>query len=194
MSYWFPSSTATWLTIVVFYIWAASELFNTFAFRRSRPANNATHKDRGSYWLILLIVWGSFVVSIQARMLDLGVFHSDLQYLGLGLAVMGIALREWSVLLLGKFFNVKVTIASNQTLVRRGPYRWLRHPAYSGSILTLVGFPVAMGTWLGALLVLLLSVAGYLYRVRVEEQALLQALGDEYLDYMRHTWRFFPGL
>ncbi len=193
-SNWFPSSTATWLVIILFYVWAASELFNTFAFRRGGQSNNATQTDRGSYWIILLIVWGSFVISILARARDLGAFHNNLQYIGIGLVVLGIALREWSVLLLGRFFNVRVTIASNQTLVRRGPFRWLRHPAYSGSILTLVGFPLAMGTWVGVLLVLILSLAGYLYRVRIEEQALLDAFGEEYRDYMRHTWRFFPGL
>ncbi len=193
-SNWFPDSTATWLVIIVFYVWAASELFNTLAFRFSGQTNTTIQKDRGSYWIIILIVWGSFVVSIQARMLDLGAFHSDLQYLGIGLAALGIALREWAVLSLGRFFTVKVAIASNQTLIRRGPYRWVRHSAYSGSILTLVGFPLAMGTWVGALLVLALSLAAYLYRVRIEEQVLLHALGDEYRDYMRRTWRFFPGL
>ncbi len=51
-----------------------------------------------------------------------------------------------------------------------------------------------MGTWVGALFVLLLSFTGYLYRVRIEEKALLETLGEEYHEYMEHTWRFFPGL
>jgi len=194
ISNWFPDSTATQLVVIVFYVWAASELFNTFAFRRSRQTMSSIQRDRGSYWIILLIVWGSFIVSIRARALDLGTFHNNLQYLGLVLVVLGIVLREWAVLSLGRFFTVKVTVAANQTLVRHGPYRWVRHPAYSGSILTLVGFSLSMGTWLGALLVLVLCLAGYLYRVRIEEQALLETLGDEYRDYMQHTWRLFPGL
>ena len=128
------------------------------------------------------------------RALNLGLFRNDLQWLGLGLIVLGIAFREWAVLSLGRFFTVSVTVTADHRLVRRGPYRWFRHPAYSGSVLTLVGFPLSLGTWAGGVLVLVVSLAGYLYRVRIEEKALLEALGDEYRDYMQHTWRFFPGL
>jgi protein-S-isoprenylcysteine O-methyltransferase Ste14 len=191
---WFPSRLTFWLFIIIFYLWAASEFFNTFGSRRSRPVPGALRRDRGSYWIILLIVWGSMFVSFAARALDLGAFRNNLQFLGLVLAAAGIALREWAVLSLGSYFTVAVTLVDGQALVRRGPYRWLRHPAYSGSILTLVGLPLALGTWVGALLVLVLSLAGYLYRVHVEEQAMLDAFGDEYRAYMRHTWRFFPLL
>jgi protein-S-isoprenylcysteine O-methyltransferase Ste14 len=110
------------------------------------------------------------------------------------MVVCGIALREWAVLSLSRSFTVVVTILSGQELVRRGPYRWIRHPAYSGSILSLVGFPLSLGTWAGGLLVLVLSLAGYHYRVQIEEKALLEAFGDEYREYMQHTSRFFPGL
>lgn len=143
---------------------------------------------------MLLIVWGSIFISFLARALHMGVFENNLQYLGLGLTGLGIAFREWAVLSLGRFFTVTVTIEADHSLVQRGPYRWLRHPAYTGSILSLVGFPLALGTWAGGVLVLVLSLVGFLYRVRIEEQALLDALGDEYRDYMEHTWRFFPGL
>jgi protein-S-isoprenylcysteine O-methyltransferase Ste14 len=194
LTVWFPNSTAAWLFIIVFYVWAASELFNAFGIRRSRHSTSTQRRDRGSYWIVLLIVWGSIIVSFLARALNLGVFHNNLQYLGLGLVVCGIALREWAVLSLGRFFTLKVTVASDHTFVRSGPYRWLRHPAYSGSILTLVGVSLSLGSWVGGILVLILSLAGFLYRVGIEEKALLEALGDEYRDYMQHTWRFFPGL
>jgi protein-S-isoprenylcysteine O-methyltransferase Ste14 len=150
--------------------------------------------DRGSYWIILLIVWGSIIVSFLARVLNLGVFHNNLQYLGLALAAFGVAFRQWAVLSLGRFFTVAVTVVADQTLVKRGPYHWLRHPAYSGSMATLVGLPLSLGTWVGVLLVLVLSLVGYLYRVRIEEKAMLEFFGEEYRDYMQHTWRLFPGL
>jgi protein-S-isoprenylcysteine O-methyltransferase Ste14 len=152
------------------------------------------YNDRGSYWIILLVVWGSMFFSLLARRLDWGIFHNNLQYLGLGFVFFGIVFREWAVFSLGRFFNVKVSIASGQLLVKHGPYRWVRHPAYSGSILCLVGFPLALGTWIGGLVVLVFSFAGYLYRIQVEEKTLLNVFGDEYREYMRNTWRLFPGL
>ena len=189
---WLPNHIAARLLIIVFLLWAVSEVYNTFGTRRFFSAG-IQRKDRCSYWIIVLIVWGSMIVSLLARMFGLGVFQSNLQYLGLALVVFGIALREWSVLSLGRYFTVSVVVAPGQTLVRRGPYQWLRHPAYSGSILSLVGFSLSVGTWVGAVLVLILSVSGYLNRVRIEEEALLAAFGNEYRDYMQHTWRFFPG-
>lgn len=191
---WFPDRIAFYLFIIVFYLWAASELFITFRFRGGRHTPRVPRMDRGSYWIILLIVGGSMIVSFLARVLNLGVFHNNLQYLGIALAAFGVAFRLSAILSLGRFFTVAVTVVSSQKLVKSGPYHWLRHPAYSGSIATLVGLPLSLGTWVGVLLVLVLSLGGYLYRVRIEEQAMLEFFGEEYREYMQHTWRFFPGL
>jgi len=191
---WFPNRISARLFIIVFFLWAISEVYDTFGTRRYRQTLGARRNDQGSYWIIFLIVWGSMIVSFLARAFNLGVFHTNLQFLGIGVVLLGIVLREWSVISLGRFFNVSVMVASGQILVKRGPYHWLRHPAYSGSILSLVGFSLSIGTWAGALLVFLLSFIGYLHRVRIEEKALLEALGDEYRAYMQHSWRFFPGL
>lgn len=169
---WFPNHIAFLIFVILFYLWAASEVYNTFRSRGSRHTPGALRRDRGSYWIIFLIVCGSIFVSFLARVLNLGVFHNNLQYLGLVLAASGVAFREWAVLSLGSFFTVAVTVVEGQTLVERGPYHWLRHPAYSGSILTLVGLPLSLGTWVGGLLVLILSFGGYLYRVRIEEQTM----------------------
>ncbi len=194
ISAWFPNLTAASLFILAFSLWAASEVFNTFAFHHNRHTPGVVRRDQGSYWVILLIVWGSIFVSFWARALNLGILHNYLQFLGLVLVASGVALREWAVLSLGRSFTVTVSIVPGQALVEHGPYRWLRHPSYSGSILSLVGFPISLGTWVGGLLVLILSFCGYLYRARIEEKALLEVFGDDYRDYMRRTWRFLPGL
>ncbi len=189
---WFPNPATARLFILVFGAWAVSEVVNRVVSYRS--AARTRRRDRGSYWVVYLAVWGSLALAFGARALHWGTFQNALQAVGLGLAAFGIAFREWAVLALGRFFTVSVTVAPDHALVQRGPYRWLRHPAYTGSILTLVGLPLALGTWVGAAAALALSVAGFLYRARIEEQALLDALGDEYRQYMRHTGRFFPGL
>ena len=194
MTNWFPDSTAARLFIVVFFIWAASEVINTFGTRLRRQPAGTSQRDQGSYWVMVLTVWGSILVAFLARAMQLGTFRNGVQYGGLGLTIAGIVFREWAVVSLGRFFTVKVMVGADQRLVKCGPYRWLRHPAYTGSILTFVGFAVALGTWVGSVLALLIGGAGFFYRVRIEEKALLEAFGDEYRDYMQHTWRFFPGL
>lgn len=191
---WFPNRVGAILFIIVFFLWAASEAFNTIGLRLTRRTTIIQRSDQGSYWIILLVVWGSMFVSFLMRALNLGIFHNSLQFLGLGMVFVGIVFREWAVLSLDGFFTVAVSAVSDQKLVKHGPYRWLRHPAYSGSILSLVGFPLAIGTWAGALMVYIFSLVGYFYRIKVEEDALLTFFGDEYREYMQHTWRLFPGI
>ncbi len=194
MSAWFPNPALFWLFNAVVTLWIASEVINRLISWLNRPkASSGIQCDRGSFWIVSLIIWGSTGLALLTRVLHLGVFYNIGQYVGLGLAVFGVIFREWAVFSLGQFFTVQVTIRSEHRLVTRGPYRWLRHPSYTGSLLTIFGFALALGTWVGAGLALGLSLAGFLYRVRVEEQALLAALGDDYREYMQHTWRLVPG-
>jgi protein-S-isoprenylcysteine O-methyltransferase Ste14 len=190
---WFPNQFAALLFIFIFFLWAASEFFNRQAFHHVQPIPAFQRRDRWSYWIIFSVVWGSFFVSLLLRSLNLGVFHNDFQYVGLGIELLGIVLREWAVLSLGALFSVVVSIVPNQALVQHGPYRWVRHPAYTGSMLTFVGFALALGAWAAGFVVCVLCLVAFLYRIQVEETVLLEVFGTEYLAYMRHTWRLFPG-
>jgi protein-S-isoprenylcysteine O-methyltransferase Ste14 len=64
---------------------------------------------------------------------------------GLVLMWAGIALRQWAVTVLGRFFTVDVRVQPDQTVVEAGPYRYVRHPSYSGMIITFLG--LALGNW-----------------------------------------------
>jgi len=194
LSQYFPNIIEGILFIGVLLVWAVFEVSNTLGPRIIRRKNIIQHRDYGSYWVIFAIVWGSIMISLLFRKQDWGIFQNDLQYIGIGMIVLGIIIREWAVFTLGKFFTVVVTITSDQTLVTRGPYQWLRHPSYTGSILSLVGFPLAIGTWSGSLIVLLLCLSGFLYRIQIEEKILLSRFGDEYQKYIQHTWKIFPGI
>jgi protein-S-isoprenylcysteine O-methyltransferase Ste14 len=192
--FWFPNQFAALLFIFIFFLWAASEVFNRLGFHRSQPIPAFQHRDRWSYWIIFSVVWGSILLSLVLRSLNLGVFHNHFQYVGLGIEVFGIVLREWAVLALGSLFTVVVSLVPGQTLVQHGPYRWVRHPAYTGSILTFVGFALALGAWVAGLVIFFLCLVAFLYRIQVEERVLREVFGKEYLEYMQHTWRLFPGL
>jgi protein-S-isoprenylcysteine O-methyltransferase len=106
----------------------------------------------------------------------------------------GIALRWYSARVLGKYFTFDVAINSGQTLIEAGPYRYIRHPSYSGALLTLFGFGLALGNWAGLIAALLCLGSAYAYRIPVEEAALGAALGDPYKQYVRRTWRLIPFL
>jgi protein-S-isoprenylcysteine O-methyltransferase Ste14 len=95
-------------------------------------------------------------------------------------------------LTLGRHFRREVTIEPGQRLVRRGPYRLLRHPAYTGILLFCAGLGLAFGSWVSAAVALLVVFAGMLPRIRVEERALAQAFGADYEDYASSTARVLP--
>jgi protein-S-isoprenylcysteine O-methyltransferase Ste14 len=112
--------------------------------------------------------------------------------IGITIAVAGIAVRAWAVKTLGRYFQREVVIEPGQTMVRSGPYRWVRHPAYSGNLLALFGFGVAGGSWIGALAGTLIALVAHLPRIRVEEQALRDAFRDSYAAYAAETARIIP--
>ncbi len=93
---------------------------------------------------------------------------------------------------LGRFFTYDVAISTGQNLIEHGPYRWLRHPSYLGSLVAYIGFGMTLANWLAIFLPALCLGVAFAYRIRVEERALLQGLGSRYHEYMRRTWRLIP--
>jgi protein-S-isoprenylcysteine O-methyltransferase len=188
---WFPSPAFGRLFTLAVFGWYAIELLNIWIDRRTRGGRRA--EEDGSYWAIVATFYLSLVVGYAARFLKWGLLPEAVQYLGISLMLLGIGLREWAIIVLGRHFSLVVQIAVGHRLVTRGPYRWLRHPAYTGSLLTAISLSLALGTWVGAVLTVVAGMLAYSYRMHIEERALIAAFGDLYRDYMRRTWRYLPG-
>lgn len=189
-SSWFPSPEAAQAFTILYVTWLVLEVLNYVVGggRRGR------RQDRGSHAVIFLGIFLSMAIAFTFRGLSLGIIVGSAQALGLVVMFLGLLYREWSISVLGRSFSTRVVIMEGQRLITKGPYRWIRHPAYGGALLTIVGVPLALGTWAGALVTAGIGLAAYSYRVRVEEQALVAAFGDEYREYRRRTWKFLPGL
>jgi protein-S-isoprenylcysteine O-methyltransferase Ste14 len=104
----------------------------------------------------------------------------------------GIVLWMRAIATLGPYFSVNVDIPADHQLVERGVYSRVRHPAYAGMIVTEAGFGIASADWLVALAFLAIPATAFLHRIRVEERALTEHLGDAYRDYARRTRRLIP--
>ncbi len=118
-------------------------------------------------------------------------FRPEIFALGLALALAGIAFRWYAIARLGRFFTTRVTVATDQVVVETGPYRLVRHPSYTGALLTVLGVLLCSTNWL-TLACFVLAVPGFAYRIAVEENALANGLGQPYRDYMRRTKRLIP--
>ena len=98
---------------------------------------------------------------------------------GVLLALAGIAFRWYAITTLGRFFTTRVMTVSDQTVIDTGPYRWIRHPSYTGALMTVLGVLLCSTNWI-SLACFALALPGFAYRIRVEERALTAALGQPY--------------
>lgn len=115
------------------------------------------------------------------------------RWLGIGLGGVTVHLFGWVHHTLGANWSMPAEIKERQTLITRGPYRWVRHPMYTTIFLWAVAFLLMSANWLvgGAWFGLGLVASAV---VHVEEVALIDTFGEAYRVYMRRTGRFLPRL
>ena len=162
---------------------------------RSRPpAAKSKSADRGSMLVILLAGWIGFPLAFFfAGTGRFGLTPPRLWFFfGLAMLLSGSLLRRYCWRALGRYFTGNVQVQDGQRVIMEGPYRYVRHPSYTGGMLMHVGTGLALTNWMSALTLFVISALGYLYRVRVEEAALLSGLGEDYREYMARTKRFVP--
>lgn len=160
-----------------------------------RSGGGARSEDRGSLrrlWVVILVAIAVAFVAAGA----LPAAHSRvllrLRPAGVGLFAGGLLLRWYAIVHLGRFFTVDVALAADHRVVDTGPYRFLRHPSYTGALAAFSGLGICMANW-GSLLVLTGPItAVFLQRIRLEEAVLLQGLGEPYRVYCARTRRLIP--
>ncbi len=117
-------------------------------------------------------------------------FVADL--IGLAMFWAGISLRFWSFQALGRYFTFVVQTSSDQPVITDGPYRLIRHPGYAGLLLVVMAIGLFIGNWLSFLCLTAAVAGGLVFRIRVEERALMHDLGDGYGAYAATHKRLLP--
>jgi protein-S-isoprenylcysteine O-methyltransferase Ste14 len=165
---------------------------------RSRLNAQGSKLDHGSLLVIVASVYvalgGAFALALDVHRAAIADGRWPMFVAGLVLMSAGIAIRQSAVALLGRFFTVDVQVHPHQTVVERGSYRWVRHPAYTGLILTSVGLGLALGNWAALAVLVVVPTAGLVVRIHFEERALLEGLGEPYRIFASSRSRLFPGL
>jgi protein-S-isoprenylcysteine O-methyltransferase Ste14 len=150
--------------------------------------------DRGT----LVINWAAWIVAFfvagrLSRHLDPAVaIGSGYLVAALILILTGLVLRVWAITVLGSAFRTSVQVEDGQHVVDTGPYRWIRHPSYTGILLISVGAGLSYGNWIAPAVLLLIPLAAIAWRISVEEAALTRALGERYAAYRQRTNRLVP--
>ena len=189
------SGTESLLFAIAFFGWIASEIIGAMILprlRRHREATILEIKDRRSGLVVVVGLIAAIYLAFGLSLAGIALLPDWLFYPGIALMLLGIFLRQWSIALLGGFFSALVSVQEGQTIIRKGPYRYVRHPSYTGAIMIFTGIGLAILSWGSVLVLLLVSFAVYGYRIRIEEKTLVERFGEEYVRYMAETKMLVP--
>lgn len=172
--------------------WGAYEALLSYR----RRASDGGAQDQGTLKLLWRVLYAAVVVAVLLAFTGMWRFppqwQEPLRWAGCALIAGGLALRLWAIRVLDRWFTVHVTIQADHRLIRRGPYRWLRHPSYTGALLAFYGLALGLGNGLSLLAIVPPVTWAFLRRIRVEEALLLRAFPIEYPHYAARSWRLLP--
>jgi protein-S-isoprenylcysteine O-methyltransferase Ste14 len=191
-----PVAAGVWIAACL--IWLVPEMIAMPRQMAKHARKSASRQDRRSLGVLLGLQWAGIALNFL-----LGWFYPEaaipwprtaLFWSGFLLIVLGVAFRWYAIWTLGRYFTRDVAVSADQPVIQAGPYRIIRHPAYSGTLITMLGLGLTTANWAGLIVLLGCAFLGHSYRVAVEEKALIQAIGRPYLEYMQRTGRFIPRL
>ena len=144
---------------------------------------------------MIIVAW-VLVLLVSAALGEKGVLllPAWFTYVGDAILLGGVALRQWAIAVLGRFFSGVIGVQQGQKVVDAGPFHLIRHPSYAGVLLILIGIATAMLSMVAVAAAFLLFWLGYGYRMLIEEKVLASELGDSYIDYIKRTKRIIPYL
>lgn len=182
------------IIITVSILWVGSEIILA---RTKRSQSTDVQCDRSS----LRVLWITIAIAVNFGILlsfqHIGHVGNGLQVLpiaGLIFIVCGLLVRWLAIFSLKRQFTVDVSITEGHRIITKGVYRFVRHPAYAGSLLSFLGLALCFSNYLSMLIIFVPICIAFLYRIHIEEDALTNAFGSEYLDYCASTRRLIPGI
>lgn len=179
---------------IAFSIWMGTEFVIAIRNRVLRRNVSATKKDKGSLFFILFGVWLATAVAFQFHMHKWGWVTQSVANVGVFMMIAGVAFRLWAIRILGQHFSLSVSVDVGQTIVQHGPYKYIRHPAYTGTLITFVGLGIGLNSWIASCVSIMIFLLIYAYRIHVEEAALVSQFQDVYEEYRKRTWKLIPFL
>ncbi len=167
-------------------------------FWESSLSGATLQEERGdrSYWLIMVGMMAAFYLPPIEYLAFEAILPRaiSLEILGLGLVILGVALLIWARRALGGSYSGHLTVKEEQELVQRGPYRFLRHPAYAGYLLMAAGLSLGYSSLGGLAAIAILLLPCLIYRIKAEEKIMVEQYGETYRVYIHTTKGLIPGI
>ncbi|SYZ73440.1 Isoprenylcysteine carboxyl methyltransferase [Candidatus Zixiibacteriota bacterium] len=183
------------LILIISLCWVLSEIL--LAVIRKSRGEGAGKLDKSSFRLLWLVIVLAITAGVSIATKGIGLVQAARQiaaYLGISLILAGLVIRWVSIITLGKYFTVNVNISAGHTIIKSGIYKYVRHPSYSGSLLSFLGLGIYFSNWASLVVIFIPITASFIYRIKIEEKALKIKFGREYEEYSSKTARLVPGL
>ena len=176
------------------YLYGFFEVMMNLRQRRKNLA--AVSGDRGSLRTLYVLITIGYVLSFSIGATKIGrIYYWDTCFaIGVVMIVIGLIVRILSILTLKNYFTYSVAKTENHKLIETGLYKHIRHPGYLGQLIIFIGISTSLSNWLSILSMLIPIAIGYIYRINVEEQFMIEQFGQNYLDYKTRTKRIIPLL
>jgi protein-S-isoprenylcysteine O-methyltransferase Ste14 len=178
---------------IVFYaVYLSILLFVPVAVATIRRRHAPSVKAKFGTRLVGLWILSSIVIALWIGYSGIALLPDWAYFVGLSLSLLGFAIWLWGQHTLGRYFSSEVIIYEDHQLVERGPYKFVRHPMYTGGVLMSLGMGLAVQSWFATLITTVAFLLAILYRIGIEEKALITEFGEQYTSYSRRVKRLIP--
>jgi protein-S-isoprenylcysteine O-methyltransferase Ste14 len=182
---------------IVDFSWAALAIYWLFTAKATKKVaineSSGLRVFRLAIIAILFVLLGTDWLRIGPLRARVFPVESSITWTGVALTAVGVGLAIWARFRLGRNWSDKVVLKVDHELIRSGPYRYLRHPIYTGILLALAGTVLVIGEWRGIVALVLMSINYYVKATR-EEKILAANFGDAFLEHKKRTGFFLPGM
>jgi len=177
---------------IIWICWLVSEILLNRLVRSKNT--DSKEMDKNSLNLIWIAISASMTLGILSAIYWAApiVYNNVFLYLGSALIVTGMIIRFIAIRTLGKFFTVNLAIHDNHSLIKDGLYKYIRHPSYTGSLLSFAGFALSLNNWFSFLIIFAPILIAFINRISIEERLMLVQFGSAYETYKKHTKRLIP--
>lgn len=172
--------------------WMLSEILLIFATRSRKESED---RDKGSIKWLNVVIYSSIAVAVTMGSLGIGRIKGlppAAPLTGLAMLVLGIVIRWTAIFTLRRFFTVNIVIQKDHRLIRSGLYRFVRHPSYSGALISFWGMGLVFSNIVSLVVLVIPVTIAFIKRIDIEEAALLEAFGEEYEEYKKKSKKLFP--
>ncbi|HEY5123787.1 MAG TPA: isoprenylcysteine carboxylmethyltransferase family protein [Ignavibacteria bacterium] len=177
---------------LTYIIWILSEIILNRFIRSGKSDKKSADKNTELYLWVSIIVSITIGIFVRIKFSSPIFVNEQLALIGIIVIIIGIIIRFITIKQLGRLFTVDVTIRDNHQLMQNGFYKYLRHPSYTGSLLSFLGFGLSLNNWFTLTIVFLPILIAFIYRMNIEENVLSEKFGKQYQDYISKTKRLIP--